>query len=419
MIDAAIVGAGLAGLNCAAVLERAGLNVIVLEASDAPGGRVRTDVVEGFRLDRGFQVLLTAYPEAERVLDYEALQLKPMTAGALVWHGGKMHRFADPFRQPLRALGSLFDGVVPLGDKLRVASLREQVRQGEIAELFASPEMSTLAFLRGHRFSEAMIDRFFRPFFGGVFLERELATSSRYFQFLFRMFSCGPVAVPELGMGAIPQQMAAALKPGTLVTGATVSSVERTGDCFRIQIRQGREVRAKAAVLAAGVQNASLAVAPLPQVWNRTTTIYFLADRAPVEEPTLVLSGEGAKGGPINHLAVMSRVSAGYAPAGAELVAANVLGEVPENAEDRKRLEEAVRAHAQRIFGAQVARWKQIGVYAIRAALPLTREAEWESRPVARTREGMYLCGDVLETPSIQGALVSGRRVAEAVLCAQ
>jgi phytoene dehydrogenase-like protein len=168
MIDVAIVGAGLAGLNCAAILERAGLDAIVLEASDAPGGRVRTDVFEGFRLDRGFQVLLTAYPEAERVLDYEALQLKPMTAGALVWHGGKLHRFADPFRQPLQALGSLFDGVVSLGDKLRVASLREHVRQGEIAELFAAPEMSTLAFLRGRGFSEAMIDRFFRPFFGGV-----------------------------------------------------------------------------------------------------------------------------------------------------------------------------------------------------------------------------------------------------------
>jgi phytoene dehydrogenase-like protein len=293
------------------------------------------------------------------------------------------------------------------------------VRQGEIAELFAAPEMSTLAFLRGRGFSEAMIDRFFRPFFGGVFLERELATSSRYFQFLFRMFACGPVAVPELGMGAIPAQMASALKPGRLVSSATVTSVERTGDCFRVQIKDGREVTARGVVLAAGIGNELLARGAEPAVWNRTTTIYFSAERAPVEEPTLVLNGEGSSGGPINHLAVMSRVSPSYAPAGAELIAANVVGEASRDPEDIARLEEAVRAHARRFFGAQVDRWKQIGAYAIPAALPLARAAEWESAPVARTAEGMYLCGDGTETPSIQGALVSGRRVAEALLCAE
>ena len=113
MTDAVIVGAGLAGLSCAISLEAAGLTVTLLEASDAPGGRVRTDVVEGFRLDRGFQVLLTAYPEAKRLLDNRALQLKRFEPGALVWHGGKFHRFADPFRSPVRAARFLFDSIGP------------------------------------------------------------------------------------------------------------------------------------------------------------------------------------------------------------------------------------------------------------------------------------------------------------------
>src|SRR6201996_3499728 len=208
MIDAAIVGAGLAGLNCAAVLERAGLNVIVLEASDAPGGRVRTDVVEGFRLDRGFQVLLTAYPEAKRLLDDRVLQLMKFEPGALVWHGGKFHRFADPFRSPVGASRFLFDSIVPLGDKLRVAKLRARVRRGTFEEIFARPERTTRDYLQSMPFSAAMIDRFFEPFFAGIFLEHDLVTSSRFFEFLFRMFSVGDTTVPAEGMEQIPLQLA-------------------------------------------------------------------------------------------------------------------------------------------------------------------------------------------------------------------
>src|SRR5271163_991603 len=124
MIQVVVIGAGLAGLSCAISLEAAGLTVTLLEASDAPGGRVRTDVVDGFRLDRGFQVLLTAYPEAKRLLDNRALQLKKFEPGALVWHGGKFHRFADPFRNPVGAARFLVDSIVPMADKLRVARLR-------------------------------------------------------------------------------------------------------------------------------------------------------------------------------------------------------------------------------------------------------------------------------------------------------
>src|SRR5580658_5433068 len=157
MPDVVIIGAGLAGLSCALSLEAAGLSVTLLEASDAPGGRVRTDLVEGFRLDRGFQVMLTAYPEAKRLLDNRVLQLKKFEPGALVWHGGKFHRFADPFRSPVGGARFLVDSIVPLGDKLRVAMLRARAQRGTFEEIFARPEQTTRDYLESIPFSPAII----------------------------------------------------------------------------------------------------------------------------------------------------------------------------------------------------------------------------------------------------------------------
>src|SRR5271154_1187573 len=250
MTEVVIIGAGLAGLSCALSLESAGVPVTLLEASDAPGGRVRTDLVEGFRLDRGFQVMLTAYPEARRLLDYPGLELKKFQPGALVWHGGKFHRFADPFRNPVGAVRFLFDSIVPLADKLQAAKLRARVRQGTWEEMFTRPEKTTLAYLQAVPFSSSIIERFFEPFFGGVFLERELVSSSRFFEFLFRMFSAGDTVVPAAGMQQIPLQLAAKLRPGTLMTGARVHRVTRSGQSFQVEVEGKERLEAAAVVLA-------------------------------------------------------------------------------------------------------------------------------------------------------------------------
>ena len=170
-----IIGAGLAGLCCARVLHQAHIPFVILEASDGVGGRVRTDRVEGFLLDRGFQVLQTAYPEARRVLDYPALKLKPFYPGALVYFDGRLHRVGDPLRQPRHLFSTIFSPIGTLADKLRVARLRWQVSRGSIEDLFRRPETSTLAALRAQGFSDTMIERFFRPFFSGVFFDRNLA----------------------------------------------------------------------------------------------------------------------------------------------------------------------------------------------------------------------------------------------------
>jgi phytoene dehydrogenase-like protein len=424
MKDVVVTGAGLAGLHCALILERAGLDLSVCEASDAPGGRVRTEEVEGFLLDRGFQVLLTAYPEAQCALDYRALALQPLTPGALVWQGGRFHRFADPTREPFAALGLALDPMVTLGDKLRVAKLRVQVMREDLAAIFRHEETTTRTFLERFGFSARIVERFFEPFFGGVFLERDLVTSSRYFEFLFRMFSAGAVAVPATGMQAIPRQLAARLKPETLLTNTRVASVVSNGEAFiTVTARQGA-IPSRTVVIATEEPEARRlqqtlfpdSTPPPDRVWNSTTAFYFAAAHAPVEAPILMLNGEGKQAGPVNNAVVISNVSRRYAPAGAHLISASVIGQAPATDAESAALEREVRQHLTRWFGAQVENWRSLGARAVPRALPLQTTAEWETTNPHPTSAGAFLCGDWLETASIQGSLASGRRAAEFVL---
>lgn len=424
--DVVIIGAGLAGMRCAELLQKAGFETLLLEAADAPGGRVRTDLVEGFRLDRGFQILLTAYPETKAVLNYRALKLRKFIPGALVWHGGKFHRFVDPWREPIHATRFLFDDVVTFGDKWRIALLRARVSRGKPEALFQKGDQTTREFLRGFGFSAKMIERFFAPFFGGVFLEGELQTSAHYFEFLFRMFAEGAAAVPQEGMERIAQQLAAKLEPGTLELNAQVRSVSRRQQRFLVTMEGGNTVESKHIVFAVAEHALRpLLVDLLPhtraqsraqRTWNSTTTLYYAAPRTPIEGPILALNGEGPDGGPINNLVVMSQVSKRYAPVGQHLIAVSVISVAPADDAAMEALERQVREHAERWFGVeQVRQWRLVGAYPIEYALPLARATQWEAS-ATRVTDNVYVCSDAQETPSLQGALASGRRAAEAIL---
>ena len=240
--DAVVIGAGLAGLSCARRLAAGGLDVRVLEASDGVGGRVRTDDVNGFQLDRGFQVLLTAYPEVQEVLDYVTLDLRAFYAGSLIRSSGAFHRLADPWRHPWDALRGLFGPVGGLWDKLSVAGLRRRVLSRELHELFAGSEESSITFLRTFGFSDAMIERFFRPFLAGVFLESELQTSSRMLQFVFAMFAAGDAALPAAGMEAIPRQLAARLSADRIRLKAEATRIDGTA----VWLASGERLQARA-----------------------------------------------------------------------------------------------------------------------------------------------------------------------------
>jgi phytoene dehydrogenase-like protein len=406
--DVLVVGAGLAGLACAVELEKAGRRVLLLEASDGVGGRVRTDRVDGFTLDRGFQVLLTAYPETRRVLDYDALDLRAFLPGALVRRNGRFHELSDPWRRPGRALATLTAGVGSLADRLRVGRYRARVRHGSLDTLLRRPETTALARLREEGFSEEMIDAFFRPFFGGALLDRDLGTSSRMLDFVFRMMAEGDVSLPSAGMGALPAQLASRLSEGALRLGARVASVGPRA----VRLESGETLAAEAVVIATEGPEAARLAGGLPAPGSRSVTcLSFAAESPPVQEPMLVLDGDGS--GPVNNLCVPSQVATSYAPAGAALVSASVL----DGPTDPADLERAVRGQLISWFGPGVEGWRLLRTDRIPHAQPSQAPPALDpvERPV-RLDDGTYVCGDHRDTASLHGALLSGRRAAEAVL---
>ena len=381
--------------------------VVVLEASDGPGGRVRSDHVDGFVLDRGFQVYLTAYPEGKEMWDYESLQLRSFAPGAMVRIDGEFVMVADPLRAPSKLLATVQAPIGTARDKARIAALALGARRGTIADDLAAEDTSTLRYLRNRGFSETVIDRFFRPLFGGVLLDDELQTSSRMFRFVWRMMATGDSAVPAGGMQALPDQLVSRLPDGVLRYGHNVAAVTPTS----IQLDTGEGVAARSVVVAVEGPAAARLLDEVPDPGSRhVSCVYFAADRPPFDEPVLVLNGDGSDDGPINNLAVMTNVSPDYGPPGSSLIAAASL-------DLGDGLESRVRRQLADWYGPQVDGWRHVRTYRIPHAQP-TQSPPFPPQREAATRAGVFVAGDHRATASINGALESGRLAAEAVLAA-
>jgi len=382
--DVIVVGAGAAGLACARRLVEAGRSPLVLERSSAIGGRVRTDVVDGFLLDHGFQVLPLAYPEARAVLDYERLDLGAFERGAIVRADGRFRRLADPRSAPVRSLRALAGGVVGVRD---VAAMLKLLRG-------SGPETTAAEALKRSGVSRATVERFFAPFLRGIFLEERLQTSSLFLDFVLKAFADGPAALPRGGMSSIASQLAEGLE---IRTHSAVASVGP----HAVSLETGEQLRADAVVVAtAGILDDA------PDGWNGVTCIYYDASQAPVPGPWLVLNGEG---GPINNLCVPSEAAPSYAPAGHSLISLTVIGAgEPDLA--------AVQHQLRGWFGKSVGDWRHLRTYRIPRALPRYPVGGFGAPQPVRLAEGLYACGDHREHPSLNGALASGRRAAAAVL---
>ena len=407
-----IIGGGLAGLSCAVQLADSGVHSAVLEATDRVGGRVRSDVINGFTLDVGFQVLLTAYPSCQKLLDYSALRLRYFDPGALIRQSGRFTELADPWRNPGKAWATATNPVGSVADKLRIWRLRSKTCRGSLAELYERPHQTTEQYLRDFGFSERMLDQFFRPFIGGVFLDESLSVSSRMLEFVFRMFSMGGIAVPADGMAAIPRQMAERLPRGTINLQSSVVRLEGN----RVVLANGDSLTGDHIVIATE-SNAAARLLELPEIqtsWNETSTHYYSSPQCEQKYKSLILRGD--ESGPIQTATIISNVAEEYAPQNSSLISVSLS---PNNDKSHDENELLAKEQLKKWFGDQVRHWELLQTYQIPYGLPAMDIDPVIRSPKVKERESTYICGDHRETPSIEGAMDSGMRTAAAILKTQ
>lgn len=406
--DVIVVGAGLAGLAAARQLTVHGIGAMVLEAADDVGGRVRTDEVDGLLLDRGFQLYNPAYPEAARVLDHAALDLQSFVPGviAITPHGPV--RLGDPRRRPRWALDALSSSSGSLGGKLRFARYAWRASRATARELAQAPDVSAEVALRSAGMDDVLLENVLRPFLAGVFLEDRLATSRRFLDLVLASFVKGSPSVPVAGMGAIPRQLHSFLPEGTVRLGSRVRSV--AGGLVRTD--EG-EFTARAIIIATDPPTAAALLPGLDVPEGRAvTTWYYLADSDPElltgGDPVLVVGGPG----PVLNTVVLTHAARSYASRGRTLVSASALG-----VRDDAASEVEVRAQLAVMYGVSTQAWEPVRAYAIPYALPAMQPPLDIRRPVA-LGEWLFVAGDHRDTGSIQGAMVSGRRAADAARAA-
>lgn len=407
-----IVGAGLSGLCCARTIQRAGGTAQIYEASDGIGGRVRTDKQDGFLLDRGFQVLLTAYPAIVQEIKLDALNVRAFDPGAMVWWDNKRYAIADPLRKPSLALASATAPLFSFKDKLLVAKLTAKFVSLSVEQIFRMPDKPMGVYLRQFGFSEAFLDRFMRPFFAGIFLEKEMVTSVRMFGFVYKMLSQGQTALPAEGMGAIPAQIASDLAPGTLHLNAPVQELIRIGDRVTgIRLQDGTQVSADVVVVATPADVAAqLTGLAIPFRWRKSMTAYFALPETLHRDKMLLLFPQPDAF--VNDAAIISNSAPTYAPKDQHLLSTTILRD-PDTLTDAEIALQVRQQLAPCFPKSAPESWRLLRIYRNRWAQFAQPPGVWNDLPPNKTGvPGLILAGEITQSSSLHGALVSGQKAA-------
>ncbi len=409
-----VVGAGLSGLVCARALQHKGMDVRLFEASDGVGGRVRTDTVDGYTLDRGFQVLLQAYPSVEKELNVSSLSVCNWDPGAILLASGRQFVLADPRRLPQLALASAACPLFTMTDKIRVVQMTRRLLAMDDHAISAMPDETMGDYLRRWGFSAAFVDMFIRPFFGGIFLECELETSVRMFAFVWKMLAKRGTCIPQMGMGAIAQQLASHLQPDTVTLKSVVRGLVRSGERVTGVSVGGGVVPADIVVLATPFDiTAQLLGIEIAMKWRKSTALYYSLPKPLYSHRLIALLTDKQR--LVNNIAMITNVAPAYAPVGKHLLCCSISGDsdLPDDA-----LDAAVRREIRAAFTLSTTDdWQLLKVYRI-------ANAQFEQRPgvwmhVERFRQGepgVIIAGEAAVSSSIEGALASGMSAAETVL---
>lgn len=407
-LDVLIIGAGLAGLTAAKVLKAAGKSVKILEATDSVGGRVKTDQINGFLLDRGFQVLLTAYPETKRFLDYDALELCKFDPGALILNKNGSTIIGDPLRRPSSLIGTLLSSAGTIPDKIRMLLLKLKLAGKSIPEIFSEKETTTISYLKKFGFSERIISQFFNPFMTGIFLENKLSTSSRMFEFVFKMFGEGDAAIPAKGMGMIPLQLAKGLSPNEIVFNEFVNLIEGN----QVKTRSGSVYEAKYILIATEQIHLPAPHQRLKTKYHSVINMYFTAEKKPFEVPLIALNALPER--LVNNIAVMNQISTHYSENGDTLISLSLIGDHSKQnpIELQKRVIDELKS-----WYPDAVNWIHLKTYTIDYALPDDDHVldNMDSKDLRLNAE-CFICGDHLMNGSINAAMKSGRLAAEAII---
>lgn len=399
-----IIGAGISGLIAAKVLEDQGFAPIIIEATERPGGRVKTDLVQGFQLDHGFQVLLSNYPAAQKYLDYEALELQEFESGACIFVKGQQKFLGDPLRNWGVLFPTLFSGIGGLLDKVKILQLNLKLQKKSLKKIFASPEKSTYQYLKDFGFSERMISQFFQPFFAGIFLETALQTSSRMFEFVFKMFGEGLALLPKGGIEKIAQQLTQQLTNTTFHFNTKVAKVEGQ----QIILENGEKIATDYTIIATAAPPLVPHLVSAPIQWKSCQTLYFTTPKRVYQAPYIGLIPN--KKSLINNIFYHTSLAVQQQGKG-ELLSVTVV-------QEHQLSEEALIAQVSQELQQEcnISSPTFLKLYHIPQALPQLQNLQYELAPAAtQLTEHIFLAGDVLLNGSLNAAMLAGERAAQRV----
>ncbi len=400
-----IIGGGISGLIAARVLEEHGLSATIIEATDRLGGRVKTDVVDGYSLDHGFQVLLTAYPAAKKYLDFDALELQEFLPGSAIFKNGKQKIIGDPLRNLSLLLPTLFSGIGTVNDKLKILALNRRLKKKSIQNIFAEKEQTTHVYLENIGFSEAIITNFFTPFFSGIFLENKLDTSSRMFEFVYKMFGEGNAALPKDGIQAIPKQLFEKLKSTTIIFNTKVKSVENGS----IKLESGETLKSNFTIIATQASGLISNLKNQATLWKSCDTLYFEVAKREIKKPLIGLIA--MHNALINNIFYHTSLQTS-ATALKELLSVTV---IDRQKLTNKQLVTEVQKELKELCNIDSCTF--IKQYNIPMALPNLQDIQYEMLPSeTRLTETIFLAGDTQLNGSLNAAMIAGERAALEVI---